>query len=118
MEIGEQTQTVEVTGTAPALQTDTSTLAGSVSEQAVQDLPLNGRNFMSLAQTAPGASEGNPQGFSTGTRPDDRRQSSAITVNAQNDSVNNKTIDGMGNNEAVIGTIGVNPRLNRINAHC
>lgn len=114
MEVGEQTQTIEVTGTAPALQTDTSTISGSISEQAVQDIPLNGRNFMNLAQTAPGASEGNPQGFGTGTRPDDRRQSSQITVNAQNDSVNNKTIDGMDNNEAVIGTIGVQPSIDAI----
>src|SRR5215469_11208680 len=66
MEIGDITQTVEVTGTAPALQTDTSTIGGLISEQTVQDIPLNGRNFINLAQIAPGASEGNPQGFGTG----------------------------------------------------
>lgn len=114
MEVGDVTQTVEVAGIAPALQTDTSTIGGSITEQAVQDLPLNGRNFMDLAHLVPGASEGNPQGFGTGTRPDDRRQSSQITVNAQNDSVNNKTIDGMDNNEAVIGSIGVQPSIDAI----
>lgn len=114
MEVGDVSQSIEVSGLAPALQTDTSTISGVVGEQAVQDIPLNGRNFIDLARMAPGASEGNPQGFGTGTRPDDRRPSSQITVNAQNDSVNNKTIDGMDNNEAVIGTIGVQPSIDAI----
>ena len=114
MELGDVNQTVEVTAVAPALQTDTSTLSGTLTEQAVQDLPLNGRNFIHLAQLTPGASEGNVQGFGTGTRPDDRRPTSEITVNAQNDSVNNKTIDGMDNNEGVIGSIGVQPSIDAI----
>jgi hypothetical protein len=40
MEVGELTQTVEVTGAAPAPETDTSTIGGLVTEQAVQDLAL------------------------------------------------------------------------------
>ncbi len=115
MEVGEVNQVVEVNeAAAPALQTDNSTVGGLVDQQATQDLPLNGRNFMKLAQLVPGANQGNPSAIDTGTRADDRRQSNEISVNGQSDSVNNKMIDGMDNNERAIGTIGVQPSIDAI----
>lgn len=111
MEIGRVTETVEVTGLAPTLQTDNSTLAQTVTETAVQDLPLNGRNFVNLAQLAPGATQGGPNAMSGGTRPDDRRQSSAISVNGQPETLNNYMIDGMDNNDRYIGAIAVRPSV-------
>ena len=74
LEIGSTSETVEVTGQAPALQTDSSALTATVTEKAVQDLPLNGRNYINLAQITPGANEGPPNGLNSGARPDDRRQ--------------------------------------------
>ena len=115
MEVGEVTQTVEVKeSAAPALQTDSSTVGGLVTEQATQDLPLNGRNFMKLAQIVPGANQGSPSSITSGTRADDRRQSNEVSVNGQSDSVNNKMIDGLDDNERAIGTIGVQPSIDAI----
>jgi Carboxypeptidase regulatory-like domain len=51
---GEQTQTVTVTGEIPAIDTTDATLGGTVSNQAINDLPLNGRNFQRLLQLRPG----------------------------------------------------------------
>jgi hypothetical protein len=51
---GEQTQTVTVTGELPEIDTTDSTLGGTVSNQAVNALPLNGRNFQRLLQLRPG----------------------------------------------------------------
>ena len=48
--IGEASEKVEVTGEAPSLQTDDATLQSVVESKAVEDLPLNGRNFVQLAQ--------------------------------------------------------------------
>jgi hypothetical protein len=115
MQIGELTETVEVQGGAiAALQTDTSTVGGLVTDRAVQDLPVNGRNFIKLAQLVPGAHEGSLSSLSGGGRPDDRRQTSTISVNGQADSLNNYLIDGMDNNERSIATIGVKPSIDAL----
>ena len=114
LEIGSAAETVQVTGQAPALQTDSSVLTNTVTEKAVQDLPLSGRNYIQLAQIVPGASEGPPNGLSSGERPDDRRQSSSFTANGQSDVVNNEVVDGLDNNERIIGTIGVRPSVEAI----
>ena len=58
LQLGLIAETITVTASAPLLQTDSSTLSSLVTEKAVQDLPVNGRNFVRLVQLAPGANEG------------------------------------------------------------
>src|SRR6266478_6563958 len=77
LEVGAVTDTVEVTASAPLLQTDTSYLGQVVESQRIVDLPLNGRYFSRLAiltaGTAPtpaGARDEKTGGFSSnGVRP-------------------------------------------------
>ena len=114
LRIGGSAETVEVTSSAPVLQTDSSVLGSTVTERAVQDLPLNGRNYINLVQITPGANEGTNNGVASGNRPDDRRQSSSVSVNGQVDSINNLEIDGLDNNERIIGSIGVRPSIDSI----
>jgi hypothetical protein len=52
-------ETVTVTGESPLVDTRSSDLAGRVSAGQVQDLPLNGRNWLDLVALVPGA-RGNP----------------------------------------------------------
>lgn len=114
---GEISETVNVESTSPALQSDSSVVAALVTEKAVQDLPLNGRNYINLAQITPGANEGPPKGLSSGTGTGsvgDRRPTANISVNGQADLVNNEMIDGMDNNERLQGTIGVRPSIDSI----
>jgi hypothetical protein len=114
MQIGQQSETVEVTAQPPALQADSSTLSDTLAEKSVQDLPVNGRNVTRLVQLTAGTNEGLPGGLSSGTRPDDRRQTSAASVNGQSDAMNNNVVDGMDNNERIIGTVGVKPSIDAI----
>ena len=114
LEIGAAAETVHVTAQAPVLQADSSVLTSTATEKAVQDLPLNGRNYINLAQITPGANEGPPNGLNSGARPDDRRQTSAISVNGQSDVINDELVDGLDNNERIIGTIGVRPSVEAI----
>jgi len=58
MSVGSAVEQIEVSGTPPALETDASVLSTVVPEKPVEDLPLNGRNFVQLAQLAAGANEG------------------------------------------------------------
>jgi len=64
---GEQTQTITVSGEAPQIDTTSATLGGTVSNQAILALPLNGRNFFRLLQLRPGVvtNPGDPSGASS-----------------------------------------------------
>ena len=55
MELGQATETVEVSGEAPAIQTEDSRLSTTVDSTQISNLPLNGRNVYDLMQQAPGA---------------------------------------------------------------
>src|SRR5882672_3841596 len=49
------TETVTVTGEAPLVDTTDSTVGANIDPRQVQDLPINGRNWMDLTLLAPGA---------------------------------------------------------------
>ena len=51
---GEQTQTVTVTEEISSIDTTDATLGGTVSNESINALPLNGRNFQRLLQLRPG----------------------------------------------------------------
>src|SRR3984957_11125985 len=114
LQLGSETTVVEVTAQTPLLQADSATVSSTVTARAVQDLPLNGRNFVQLVQLVPGANEGPGNGLTSGGRPDDRRQTASFSVNGQDDTLNNYTIDGIDDNERIIGTIGVRPIVEAI----
>lgn len=115
LEVGNVTETVEVSGTvAPALQTDTSTIGSLVPSQSVEDLPLDSRNIVRLIQLTAGATEGSPSSIAEGARPDDRRLTSAISMNGQGDSENTNLVDGFDNNERIIGFLGARPSIDAI----
>ena len=46
--------------------------------------------------------------------PDDRRQTSSVSINGTADTQNNQLLDGMDNNERAIGTVGVKPSIDAI----
>ncbi len=54
LEVGSVSEVVEVVGSAPVVQTDSSQVGTVVDERKILDLPLNGRNFSSLAYITPG----------------------------------------------------------------
>ena len=114
LEVGQTSEKIQVTSESPALQADSSSLGSLVTQQAVEDLPLNGRNFVQLAQMAPGANEGPSDSIGSGTRAADRRQTSALSINGQSDLANNQMIDGIDNNDAVLGLLGARPSIEAI----
>jgi hypothetical protein len=54
LRVASQTQTVEVAAAAVTLDTDTATLNEVIPDKAVQEVPLNGRDFTQLVKLAPG----------------------------------------------------------------
>lgn len=52
--VGDVAEQVQVTAAAPLLESETSSLGQVISQQNVVELPLNGRNFMQLANISAG----------------------------------------------------------------
>ncbi len=72
MEVGEITQTTEVTAAAPVLQTDTTQLGTVIDSRTNVALPLATRNYIQLTLLAPGSLNPNPPTLTNGDQ-DQRR---------------------------------------------
>jgi len=54
LQIGQETQAIEVQGSELRVNTEQPTVQGVLTAQQIENLPINGRNFMDLAQLEPG----------------------------------------------------------------
>jgi Carboxypeptidase regulatory-like domain/TonB dependent receptor/TonB-dependent Receptor Plug Domain len=54
LEVGTVTQNVEVTGETPLLETTSSSTGATVLPQDIENMPINGRNYLDLLQLVPG----------------------------------------------------------------
>ena len=105
--IGAITENVNVTGTPPIVQTDTSTLGQVVNNRLVQDLPLNERNFLSFALLVPGG-ELPAEGSQNST------QGGSLDVNGARDQSNNFLLDGVDNTDPYINQYVALPSIDAI----
>src|SRR5438093_1822751 len=114
LQLGTVEESIIVTGVSPLLQTDSATVSSLIDQKTVQDAPIPGRNIIRMVQLIPGASEGAGSWLANGTRRDERRQTSSVSINGVNDVLNNQLVDGMDNNERTIGTVGIKPSIDAI----
>src|SRR5215471_4367559 len=54
LQVGAATESIQVTGELPLTQTETSSVGSVIDNQKVVEMPLNGRQFYSLALLVPG----------------------------------------------------------------
>jgi hypothetical protein len=99
LQVGAQTEKIEVVSTTPLLRTEDATLGSVVEHKRVVDLPLNQRNFGQLATLTPGVTFTNARmgldGQGTiGTRAMPG-QIIGVTANGQRDITPNITLDGV-----------------------
>src|SRR6202047_1242754 len=99
MKVGETSQTVEVSEAAPQIDLTSSTLTGQVESQTVLDLPLNGRDWTSLATLHPGVALIEEQmDYSTSAR-GNRGFGAELTISGQRTTTNNYRLDGISVND-------------------
>ena len=109
--------TVEVTGTAVAVQTNNPTLGQVITSQQVADLPLNGRDFVQLATLTPGTTaETNPGSFFNGGPSSEvsARGSFSLSVGGSRANSTDWLLDGNDNNELTGGGIAILPSIDAI----
>src|SRR3984885_14968343 len=88
---GDATQTVVVNEEVPLLNTTSSSLGGTLSNEEISELPLNGRNYENLLQLRPGVVRYPGGGFST-TSTDGLRAEDNVYV-----------VDGLFNSAGIAG---------------
>ena len=112
MQVGDVTQTMEVSAEAGILKTERSDVATTYNEKTVTELPVLNRRFTNFQLMTPGvvafptsltaASAENPQG------------SYRMLVNGQSFAGTSHLLDGTDNHDAVLGWIVINPTLESI----
>jgi hypothetical protein len=107
MEVGDTTQSVEVTAAAPILQTESTQTGDTLSATKLTSLPLNGRNFVSLTLLVPGSVSPNPSGMNSrfGARP---------YVNGNREQTNNFMLDGVDVNDSIDNRVGYSPNVDAL----
>jgi hypothetical protein len=103
-------ETVQVTGVAPDIQTEKADLSAVVEKKKIEDLPLVGRNVLSLVALQPGIN-GIPSTadiFAT-------EQGLGLTANGVRETANNASIDGASiNNGPWGGTVLLVPNVEAV----
>src|SRR5215216_5696221 len=95
LEVGQVSETVNVTAEAARVETQNGSVSSLVAEKQVTELPLNGRNYASLVTMIPGFSPSNDGAFATrGTGLDSHVD---ISVNGNQSNANLWTVDGVNN---------------------
>ncbi len=89
LQVGQQTEAIEVEAEAPVLQTADSTLGTTVTSQQVVGLPLSNRNYTQLLSMAPGAQASVNNATCLG------RCTMDISVNGVDPENNNYQMDGV-----------------------
>jgi len=98
-------ESVEVTGVSPILQTQDAVVGEVISEGTIKNLPLNGRNFSQLSLLLPGVVSTDPNSF---TEPKNFG-SGRPNVNGQREQENNYMLDGVDMNEVIDNLLPYQP---------
>ncbi|MBB5055964.1 hypothetical protein HDF16_000633 [Granulicella aggregans] len=108
--VGGANSSVEVTDSAPIINTTDGVIGTTFSENEIQTLPLEGRNFESVALFTPGVVMTDPTGL-TGSNAIERSTTSnnLISVNGNRGQANYYTLDGVDLNEPQNNQISYNP---------
>ncbi len=116
LDVGSITEKMVVTAAEPLVESETSSLGQVIEQSRVNDLPLDGRNFVELAYLTPGVNQGPTAGYTVqqGGIPEDQRGSAAIQVNGLTATNNNFLLNGFDNNEQQIGIEVIQPSIDAI----
>jgi hypothetical protein len=110
LNVGQVTEQVSVSGSAPPLVTDRAEVSTALSEKEIRDLPTLNRNFTSLQLMMPGAQKVLGQHASS----ENPQAGIQINNNGQNFGSTNFMIDGTDNNDPVLGIVIVNPAIDSV----
>ncbi len=107
LKVGQVSQTIEVTGAAPALKTEATQVDTIINAAANDNLPLAARNYVQLTLLAPGSVTTDPSNFTSGSNT--TSYGSRPLINGNREQANNFLLDGMDNNQVSDNLLGYTP---------
>jgi carboxypeptidase family protein len=112
LNVGSVTETVEVTGGAPLLNTENATIGTVIEQKRIEDLPLNGRSFISLIALSPNVVTGQTSnsGFAS-TRGGSERGAVSISIAGLRREHVYYTLDGISNTDVDWNTYAYLPSI-------
>ena len=99
LELGDLTETVEIRGGAPLVQSSNASIGTVIENRSIVELPLNGRNYLQLASLIPGATTNGPSSSQGRQRMGGQRNSFALNVAGQRIHYNHYSLDGIENTD-------------------
>ncbi len=114
LEIGQVSQTLEVTASAPLVRSESAELGEIVGQRQVQDLPLNGRNFAQLVNLVPGVTPGQAGENLSGSSSFNPRAASNFNALGSQANTNGWLVDGIDDNEWTFNTVMIQPSVESI----
>jgi hypothetical protein len=112
--VGSASQTVEVSAGAEMLTTDTATVGTVIQQQAIAELPLNGRNFFSLVALSPNVSYGFAPAAQASARLGGSRSTLTMALSGARATWENYTLDGITNTDVDFNTYILLPSVDAI----
>jgi hypothetical protein len=112
LEVGAVTQSIEVSGEVPQLQTEKSDVNTTFTSRTVESLPIYNRNFTSLQLLSPGNQRMNGWNHAASENP---QGSGQIMTQGQHFAGTAFELDGTDNQDAILGIIVINPNLESVN---
>jgi len=107
MKVGQVSETVEVTGSAPVLKTDTTEVDTIIDARTNDNLPLATRNPVQLTLLAPGSLTVDAASFNQGSNT--AENGGRPYINGNREQANNFLLDGMDNNQVSENKLGLTP---------
>ena len=107
MKVGQASETVEVTGAAPVMETDTTQVDTIINAATNDNLPLASRNYVQLTLLAPGSVSTDPSSFNNGNNTGG--YGGRPLINGNREQANNFLLDGMDNNQVSDNLLGYTP---------
>jgi len=107
LQVGSISETMEVSGAPPLLETESASLGDVVTAETVEELPLNGRRYTDLAELTSGVSKVTEGPVNGGSTPTNGNAGGSFAVNGTRGDQNNFTLDGIDNNSNDNGDVAV-----------
>ena len=107
MKVGQTSETVEVTGQAPILKTESTQVDTIINAATNDNMPLASRNYVQLTLLAPGSVTTDPSSFTSGNNT--AGYGSRPLINGNREQANNFLLDGMDNNQVSDNLLGYTP---------
>ncbi|MGP8094580.1 MAG: carboxypeptidase regulatory-like domain-containing protein [Candidatus Sulfotelmatobacter sp.] len=107
LKVGSISETMEVSGAPPLLETENASLGDVVTAETVEELPLNGRRYTDLAELTSGVAKVIEGPVNGGNTPTNGNAGGSFAVNGTRGDQNNFILDGIDNNSNDNGDVAV-----------